>query len=382
MNPSLTRRDMLRGSVAFAALAFAHHPLSVFGFDEPGAEQTVVPFLDAQPKGKMLYWQDLTSWITPNDQLYSVSHYGTPEVDLDKWGLEFSGLMTKPKTLSLAEIKARGRKTVTATLECSGNSSNAGFMGAIGNIEWTGTPLAPLLKECHPLGRAIEAVFFGADEKVEKIREKDYLQNFARGLSLRDVLQRDDVLLAYEMNGQPLTRDHGAPLRLIVPGWFGITWVKWLSRIELLDRRYMSKYMAREYVTLRGEERDGKTIWRETSVGPMDVKSVVARVVRRKDGLLRVTGAAWTDGTPLRRVELKIDNGNWAPVELDRSRRSKYSWTFWNYDWKSPTAGDHMLVSRALDAEGRVQPSGEDPEIKLKRTYWEANQQWARKIRI
>src|SRR5437762_6933878 len=104
MNQSLTRREMLRGSVAFAALAFAQRPLSVFGFEEPGADETVVPFLDAQPKGKMLYWQDLTSWITPNDQLYSVSHYGTPEVDPDKWRLEFSGLMKKPKTLSLAEI--------------------------------------------------------------------------------------------------------------------------------------------------------------------------------------------------------------------------------------------------------------------------------------
>jgi DMSO/TMAO reductase YedYZ molybdopterin-dependent catalytic subunit len=382
MNQTLTRREMLRGSVAFAALAFAQHPLSLFGLDEAGAGETVVPFLDAQPKGKMLYWQDLTSWITPNNQLYSVSHYGTPEVDPGKWQLAISGLVKKPSTLSVAQIKARRRRTVTATLECSGNSSNPGFMGAIGNLEWTGTPLATLLKECHPLDRAIEAVFFGADEKEEKIRDKDYLQNFARSLSLRDVLKRDDVLLAYEMNGQPLENAHGAPLRLIVPGWFGITWVKWLTRIELLDRRYMSKYMAREYVTIRGEERDGKTVWRETSVGPMDVKSVVARVVRRKDGLLRVTGAAWSDGTPLQRVELKIDNGDWAPVELDKTRRSKYSWTFWNYEWKNPPAGDHTLVSRALDAEGRVQPTADDPEIKLKRTYWEANQQWVRKIRI
>jgi len=372
---------MLRGTVAFAALAFAQHPLSVFGFDKVGADETVVPFLDAQPKGKMLYWQDLTSWITPNDQLYSVSHYGTPEVDPGKWQLEISGLVKKPKTLLLAQIKARKRKTVAATLECSGNSSNPGFMGAIGNIEWTGTPLASLLKECHPLDRAIEAVFFGADEKVEKIRDQDYLQNFARSLSLGDAL-RDDILLAYEMNGQPLEQGHGAPLRLIVPGWFGITWVKWLTRIELLDRRYMSKYMAREYVTIRGEERDGQTIWRETSVGPMDVKSVVARVVRRKDGSLRVTGAAWTDGTPLERVELKIDGGNWTPVQREKRRQSKYSWTFWNYDWKNAAPGEHMVVSRAIDAEGRVQPPAGDPEIKLKRTYWEANQQWVRKIRI
>src|SRR5437016_994316 len=356
MNQPLTRRDMLRGSVAFAALAFAQRPLSVFGFDEAGADETVVPFLDAQPKGKMLYWQDLTSWITSNDQLYSVSHYGTPEVDLSKWRLEVSGLVKKPRTLSLAEIKARKRRTVTATLECSGNSSNPGFMGAIGNIRWTGTPLASLLKECHPTDRAVEVVFFGADEKVEKIRDKEYLQNFARSLSLRDAMKRDDVLLADEMNGQPLEKDHGAPLRLIVPGWFGITWVKWLARIELLDRRYMSKYMAREYVTIRGEEHGDKTVWRETSVGPMDVKSVVARVVGRKGGSLRVSGAAWTDGTPLQRVELKIDNGNWAPVQLDKKQQAKYSWTFGGYDWKNAASGEHTLVSRAIDAERRAQP--------------------------
>ena len=114
----------------------------------------------------------------------------------------------------------------------------------------------------------------------------------------------------------------------------------------------------------------------------MDVKSVVARVVRRKDGSLRVTGAAWTDGTPLERVELKIDGGNWTLVQREKRRQSKYSWTFWNYDWKNAAPGEHMVVSRAIDAEGRVQPPAGDPEIKLKRTYWEANQQWVRKIRI
>jgi DMSO/TMAO reductase YedYZ molybdopterin-dependent catalytic subunit len=378
----VSRRDLIKGGAAFAALAFAQIPLSVLGFDEPSAGETIVPFLDAQPKGKMLYWQDLTSWITPNDQLYSVSHYGTPEVDLGKWQLEISGLVKKPRKLSLGEIQSRRRKIVTATLECSGNSSNPGFAGAIGNVKWTGTPLAPLLKECAPRDRAVEVVFFGADEKVEKIRDKDYLQNFARSLSLADALQRDDILLAYEMNGVPLEKGHGAPLRLIVPGWFGIAWVKWLTRIELLDRRYMSKYMAREYVTIRGQEQDGKTIWRETSVGPMDVKSVVARVVRRRDGTLRVTGAAWTDGAPLRRVEVKIDAGDWTPARLDAKQGSKYAWTFWSYDWRDASPGEHTLVSRATDAEGRIQPSGDDPEIKLKRTYWEANQQWMRKIRI
>jgi DMSO/TMAO reductase YedYZ molybdopterin-dependent catalytic subunit len=231
------------------------------------------------------------------------------------------------------------------------------------------------------LDRGAEVVFFGNDEKIEKIRDKDYLQNFARSLS-RDDAFRDDVLLAYEMNGLPLAKSHGAPLRLVVPGWFGIAWVKWLARIEVLDRRYMSKYMAREYVTIRGEEKDGRATWRETSVGPIDLKSITARAARLASGTVRLTGAAWTDGTPLRAVELKIDDGPWRATQLEPKQRAKYAWTFWSYDWKSPEPGEHTLVSRAIDAEGRIQPPPDDPGIKLKQTYWEANQQWPRKIRI
>ncbi len=372
---------MLKGGLAFSALWFMQEPLSVLGFSDPDAGATLVPFLDVQPAGKMLKWENLTSWISKNEEVFAVSHYGVPNFDLEKWNLEISGLVNHPKTLTLADIKARRRKTVTATLECSGNSSSVGFMGAIGNVKWTGTPLAPLLKECGLKARGIEVVFFGADEKTEKIRDKDYTQNFARSLSRGDAL-RDDIILAYEMNGEPLGRDHGAPLRLIVPGWFGIAWVKWLSRIEVLDRRFMSKYMAREYVTIRGEERNGKMIWRETGVGPLDVKSMTARALRMANGNIRFAGAAWTDGTPLGRVEIKIDDSGWRSVQLDTSQHEKYSWTFWNYDWKNPVSGDHTIVSRAIDRVGRIQPAAEDSEIKLKRTYWEANQQWPRKLRI
>jgi DMSO/TMAO reductase YedYZ molybdopterin-dependent catalytic subunit len=253
-------------------------------------------------------------------------------------------------------------------------------MGAIGNVRWTGTPLIDLLQECSPLKRAIEVVFFGTDEKVEKIRDNDYPQNFARSLHINDT-RRDDILLCYEMNGEPLNFEHGFPLRLIVPGWFGITWVKWLKRIELMDRRYMGKYMSQEYVTLRGEERGDKTIWRLTSVGPLDLKSIVARAVRFQNGTIRLTGAAWGDGTPIEKVEVKIDDGPWRPAQLTRAR-DKYTWRFFNYDWTEATAGEHKVVSRAFDAEGRVQPGPDDPAIKLKKTYWEANQQWPRKLKI
>jgi len=372
---------MIRGSVALAALAFTQSPLRVFGFQDPDQGEVALPFLDQQPDGNMLSWERLKDWITPNQEVFHVQHYGVPEFDPEKWRLEISGLVRKPRTWTLAELKLRKRTTITAALECSGNGSSPKFMGAIGNVRWTGTRLAPLLHECAPLKRGIEAVFFGVDEKVEKIREKDYPQNFARSLALIDALG-NDVLLAYQMNGEPLPKSHGAPLRLVVPGWFGIAWVKWLKRIEIIDRRYMSKYMAREYVTIRGEEHDGTTIWRETSVGPMDVKSIIARATRRFDGTVRFAGAAWTDGTPLRAVEVKIDHGEWVPASLARTQSAKYGWTFFSFDWSKPASGEHTVVSRAIDREGRVQPAADDPEIRLKRTYWEANQQWPRRIQI
>ena len=381
MKPGLTRREMIKGSVAMAASAFSQYPLSAFGFSEPEEGGTLLPFLDQQPPGKMLRWEQLKTWITPNDQVFAVSHYGVPAVEEKGWKLDVSGLVKTPRAFSIEEIKSRRRRTVTATLECSGNGSSPGFMGAIGNVRWTGTPLASLLKECGLKEKGIEIVFFGADTKVEEIRKKEYLQNFARSLSVNQAL-RNDILLAYEMNGEPLAKDHGAPLRLIVPGWFGIAWVKWLNRIEVLDRRYMSKYMAREYVTLRGEEREGKTIWRETSVGPIDLKSIIARAVRLKDGAVRLTGAAWTDGTPLARVEVQIDGGAWKSVRLEKSPGTPHAWTFWTYDWRSPEAGEHALTSRAVDAEGNTQPSPDDSAIKLKKTYWEANQQLMRKIKV
>jgi DMSO/TMAO reductase YedYZ molybdopterin-dependent catalytic subunit len=270
---------------------------------------------------------------------------------------------------------------VTATLECSGNNLGPGFMGAIGNIRWTGTPFAPLLHECEPLKRGIEVAFFGTDTAKDELRKNEYTANFSRGLHITDAM-REELLLCYEMNGVPLDVAHGAPLRLVVPGWFGIAWVKWLSRIEVLDRRIMSKYMAREYVTLRAEERNDKTVWRETSIGPMLVKSMPARALRRKNGTVRIEGAAWGDGTPLTKVELKIDDGPWRPVSIDRSQRSQYSWTFWTYDWIDPAPGEHTIVSCATDRDGRSQPRAEEPVIKLKKTYWEANQQWPRKIKV
>ena len=374
---------MSRGLWGAAALAISRLPLRAFGAEAEAGDQ-VIPFLEplTVPPGKaLLHWDELKDWITPADQLFSVNHYGPVKLEGD-YKLDISGLIDKPRTLSLDDIKGLAKKEITATLECSGNGVNKSFCAAIGNAKWTGTPLAPLLKECGVAAEAIEVAFWGADHKVEKIDGGEYDQNFARTLSLQEAL-RDDVILAYEMNGKPLTASHGFPLRLVVPGWYGIAWVKWLQRIEIRDHRLMTRFMADKYVTLRGEEQpDGKIAWKQSSVGPMNVKSMVAKVARRKDGGITVMGAAWSGLTPLKAVELKVDDGEWMSATIDDSHQEPYTWRFWTIDWKDAKPGEHTLVSRAVDAKANIQPTSEDPAIKLKKTYYEANQQWPRKIKL
>ena len=381
---SLSRREWLRGGLAATGASLLHP--SLFGFVLPALEtgETVVPFLDPQPVNPdrpMVQWDQLESWITPESDFFSVKHYGIPEVDMGKWRLSIGGFVNQPLSLTLEDLKARPKSHYTATLECSGNGASERFMGAIGNARWSGTRLGPVLEECGLSPEATEVVFFGVDRGKEEIRGNEYEQNFGRSLSVREAL-RDRVILAYEMNGKPLSQTHGAPLRLVVPGWYGVAWVKWLWRIEVHDRRFLSRFMGRDYVTIRGEERDGETIWRETSVGRMNLKSIVARVTRMDGGGVRVMGAVWNDGTPLKAVELKLDDGPWRKTGLGEGKDHPHCWTFWSYVWNDPTPGEHTLVSRAVDGQGRVQPAPEDEMIRLKKTYWEANQQIRRRIRL
>jgi len=223
-------------------------------------------------------------------------------------------------------------------------------------------------------------VFFGADSGAEKIRDVEYKQNYARSLSAEDAL-KNNVILCYEQNGQPLNKAHGGPLRLVVPGWYGVAWVKWLTRIEVHDRKFSNRFMARDYVTIRGEQQGGQTIWRETSVGRMNLKSVAARVTRRGTGPAKITGAAWGDGSAIAKVEVRIDEGPWRPAQLT-ANRDQYAWTFWSFDWADVKPGEHSITSRATDAKGRVQPAPDDPFITQKKSRWENNQQAVRKIVI
>src|SRR5262245_60645329 len=187
------------------------------------------------------------------------------------------------------------------------------------------------------------------------------------------------ALLAYEMNGVPLPPEHGFPLRLIAPGWYGVANVKWLRRVEARADQYEGKFMGRDYVTMREERRDGQPVVVYSSVGRARLKSAPAKVTV-KDGLYRIVGAAW--GAPIARVEVRVDDGPWEEATLEEGAGGELAWVFWSKDWPSPAAGEHTITSRAIDAAGNVQPAPTDPVIAGKKTFWESNGQLSRRVGV
>jgi len=387
---SLSRRDFLvRGGSTLALLAMMDSSLfaQMAGAADDGE---VIPFIDQPPAApeaavkaygelNRLDWQNLTQWITPNDQFFAVSHYNRPVIKPEEYKLEVTGFIKNPKVFTLAELKRRPRQEVMFTLECAGNHGFEWFTGGIGTAKWAGTPLAPILQEAGLKSESLEVVFFGADAGDEEVRNVKMRQEFSRSLSVSDAL-RPEVLLCYEMNGEPLPPEHGFPVRLIVPGWYGVANVKWLSRIDVTDRRWAGRFMTRDYVTIREEvQADGKTVWTQKVVGQARVKSITARVVSR-GGRYRIEGAAW--GGPIDRVEVRVDNGPWLPATITRGKEQEFAWKFWTLDWIGVRSGEHTITSRAVGRQGSVQPSADDPSLTKKHTYWESNGQITRLIRI
>jgi DMSO/TMAO reductase YedYZ molybdopterin-dependent catalytic subunit len=385
-----SRRDFLiRGTSLLAALALSESPLfaQIWRISEG---EKAIPFLDqapAPPDGAVRQygdlntrnWEQLSSWITPNEDFFTVSHYNRPVLKAEDWRLQIGGLVERPITLTLEQIHARPRQDVAFTLECGGNHGFDWFTGGIGNAKWAGTPLAPILQAAGIKKNGIEVVFFGSDEGEEEVRDIKMKQNFSRSMSLEDALAPEH-LLCYEMNGAPLSPLHGFPLRLIAPGWYGVANVKWLKRIEVVDKRWAGRFMAKDYVTIREEPREnGEVVWTQKVVGPALLKSATVKVTM-KDGAHRIYGAAW--GRPIQRVEVRIDDGPWRPAIIDRGQEHEFAWKFWHFDWTGAVAGEHTITSRAIDRTGQVQPAMTDPVIANKRTYWESNGQITRRIRI
>ena len=361
-----------------------------------GAENAVDHLLD---------WESLSTRVTPAENFFTVKHYNEPAINPATWSLGIDGLVRRPSVLSLADLMSQPHRDVEFTLECSGNTGLDFFIGGIGNAVWGGAPLAPLLRRARPLDSATEVVFWGTDMGTVTIRDNEGItrpgktgtllpdpsgppdiqitEQFARSMSLAEAMAPGN-LLCYEMNGEPLPQEHGAPVRLIAPGWYGVANVKWLSRIELIDQRFAGRFMARDYVTFREQTVGGNTVWTFQTVGPFRLKSAPAKVVAN-NGHYRVIGVAW--GGSIDRVEVSIDGGLPTAAQLVRSSgdhggSAGLAWRFWTYDWGTPSPGRHTVASLAYATDGESQPLQSDPIIADKHTYWESNGQISRLVDI
>jgi len=323
--------------------------------------------------------------MTPADQFFFIQHYDKPEIDAVSYRLKFTGLVSKPTELSLAELQSMRSVDIVNGYECSGNSARS-VQGLSSNGRFTGVRLRDVLRRVGVDDKAREVVFFGADKGNEDVvfrtNTLKVQQQFARSITLENAM-KPEPLLAWALNGQPLDRDHGFPLRLIMPGWYGVANVKWLSEIHLQENRFLGNFQARWYRTVRavggtGELNDPATQFVEAEVSKLNLKSVIARVRKSADAVT-IHGFVLNDGTPLRSVEVKVDEGPWQRATLDPAN-SQYSWKLFSYRWTGATPGAHTLVSRATDANGVVQPTVE--ELARKKTFLEDNSQFPRKVTI
>ena len=318
--------------------------------------------------------------FTPADRFFTTQHYGHPVVEPATFRLKVTGLVNRPLSLSLEELRALGSTDLVAGFECSGNRRP--LQGLSGNGRWTGVPLKAVLDRAGLKAQVRELVFFGADrgpEEIEFRTQKFSLeQQYGRSLTREQALT-SDAFLAWALNGEPLTRHQGSPLRLLMPGWYGMANVKWLATVHAQEDAYLGKFQARHYRTLRGETIDGEVKWTEAAITQMQPKSFLARVTR--DGSnYKVLGVALHDGTPFKSIEVRVDEGPWQAATVDSATRSKYSWKLFTYAWNNATPGEHTLVSRVTDVNGRVQPTLE--ELESKKTFLEDNSQYPRKITI
>jgi sulfane dehydrogenase subunit SoxC len=299
--------------------------------------------------------------VTPAGLHYLLIHYDIPAVDPAAYTLTVDGSVDRPLELTLDDLRRRPRVTRRVTLECAGNGrarlqprpvSQPWLVEAIGTAEWTGTPLAPLLREAGVADDCVSLVFTGADHGIERGVEQDY----ARGLTLAEAL-RDDVLVAYEMNGAPLPPQHGFPLRLVVPGWYGMAHVKWLVRITASDTEFdgfqMQAYRRRDHP---GEP--GTPITRmepRALLVPPGFPDFMSRIRVVHPGEVVVEGRAWSGWAPVESVDVSTDGGEtWHRAALDPPPDA-HAWSRWTWTWEA-APGRHALLARASDASGRSQP--------------------------
>jgi sulfane dehydrogenase subunit SoxC len=301
--------------------------------------------------------------VTPVGLHYVLTHYDIPAVDPTQWRLVVTGDVRREVSLTLDEIRARPFVRRPVTMECAGNGralltphvvSQPWLVEAVGTAEWGGTPLRLLLEEAGIGDGAGEVLFTGLDRGLEGEAE----QSFERSLGLSEAL-REDVLLAYEMNGQPLPPQHGFPLRLVVPGWYGMASVKWLERLTVLDRPFDGFQQRKSYRLRQAEDEVGEPLTRmlpRALMVPPGIPEFLTRERVVDRGPCPIEGRAWSGHGPIAAVRVSADGGTtWSDAELaDQPEPS--SWTAWSYLWEPRSPGSYEIWCRARDVAGNEQP--------------------------
>jgi DMSO/TMAO reductase YedYZ molybdopterin-dependent catalytic subunit len=301
--------------------------------------------------------------ITPIGLHYLLIHYDIPQVDGETWRLEVDGRVHTELSLGLDAIRALPSHEVVATMECAGNGrallaprpvSQPWLLEAVGTGRWRGVRLRDLLEQSGVEPEACEVLFTALDRGIEKEEE----QLFQRSLTLADAGQ-PDVLLAYELNGVPLPPQHGFPLRLLVPGWYGMTNVKWLTRITLLDEPFTGYQQAHGYRLRQNDEDDGEPLSRiypRALMVPPGIPDFMTRERTVPAGSVTIEGRAWSGHAPVAAVEVSTDGGaTWHDARLDPPELGPWAWRGWSYDWNATERGPHVLACRARDEAGNAQ---------------------------
>jgi sulfane dehydrogenase subunit SoxC len=309
--------------------------------------------------------------VTPVGLHYLLTHFDLPEVDVAAWTLEVDGLVGRPATWSLEQLRGLPQTERTVTMECAGNGralqdsrplSQPWLLEAIGTSCWSGVPLAALLREAELAEGAVEVVFTALDHGVDGGIEQDYQRSLPLELALSG-----EVQVAIAMNGSPLPPQHGAPARLIVPGWYGMTNVKWLSRITVVDAPFRGYQQIAAYRVRHAPQEAGEPVTRmlpRSLMIPPGIPDFPTRA-RTVSGPCTLRGRAWSGWAPIAVVDVSLDGGaTWEPAELDTSRSDGHTrWCGWEHRWPDPQPGQHVLMCRARDATGNVQPDVADSNL-------------------
>ncbi|MGW6175223.1 sulfite oxidase [Arthrobacter sp. NPDC055138] len=330
---------------------------------QPGAA-TDVPLtaeeLQLASRNHAMPLEMLSADRTPAGMHYLLTHFDVPLIDAGAWRLRIGGAVRRPLEFGLAQLHSREQRTLAVTLECAGNGrslltprpvSQPWTHGGIGTADWTGTPLAPLLAEAGVEPKAVDIVFTGADRGVQGGEE----QNYARSLKISEAMS-PDVLLAYAMNGVPLPPQHGFPVRLLVPGWYGMASVKWLTDIEATAVPFAGFQQMSSYRYNRSEADPGEPVTRikvRALMVPPGIPDFMTRNRLVDAGPVLLRGRAWSGRAPIQQVKVAVD-GAWSEAQLDPAD-GEYAWRGWTFRWQAQPGG-HQLMCRAMDALGQVQP--------------------------